>query len=90
MEKFESEAYTDRSNLPLDWAKEANCRGLEPKMFHTERGESTREAMAVCVGCVVVKECLHYALSNGIKYGIWGGKSERQRRILRRELSTND
>ncbi len=90
MEKFESEAYTDRSGLPNDWAKEANCRGLEPKMFHTERGESTREAMAVCVGCVVVEQCLHYALSNGIKYGVWGGKSERQRRILRRELSIKD
>ena len=85
MEKFESEAYIDRSGLPLGWAKEANCKGLDPNMFHVGRGESSKEAIAVCVGCIVVKECLHYALSNGIKVGVWGGKSEKQRRRLRSE-----
>jgi WhiB family redox-sensing transcriptional regulator len=90
MEKFESEAYVDRSGLPSDWAKEANCRGLDPAMFHTERGESTKEALAVCAGCIVVEQCLHYALSNKIKVGVWGGTSERQRRTMRRELSIKD
>ena len=85
MEKFESEAYIDRSELPNDWAKDANCKGLDPNMFHTGRGESTREALAVCVGCVVVNECLHYALSNSIKVGIWGATTERQRRKMRKE-----
>ena len=90
MEKFESEAYTDRSGLPNDWAKEANCKGLDPNLFHPARGESAREAIAVCAGCLVVEQCLHYALSNGIKVGIFGGKSERQRRVMRRELSIKD
>ena len=85
MEKLESEAYIDRSGLPNDWAKDANCKGLDPNMFHTGRGESTREALAVCVGCVVVNECLHYALSNSIKVGIWGATTERQRRKMRKE-----
>ncbi len=86
MEKFESEAYIDRSGLPNDWAKEANCKGLDPNMFHAARGESTKEAVAVCIGCVVVEQCLHYAISNGIKVGVWGGKSERERRRIRKEL----
>jgi WhiB family redox-sensing transcriptional regulator len=38
----------------------------------------------VCRGCVVREECLEYALSNGEKFGIWGGMSERERRRLRR------
>jgi glutamate formiminotransferase len=33
---------------------------------------------------VVREECLEYALSNGEKFGIWGGMSERERRRLRR------
>ena len=86
MEKLESESYNDYSGLPTDWAKQANCKGLDPNMFHTARGESTREALAVCAGCLVVKECLHYALSNSIKVGVWGGTSERQRRKLRKEF----
>jgi WhiB family redox-sensing transcriptional regulator len=32
----------------------------------------------------VREECLEYALSNGEKFGIWGGMSERERRRLRR------
>lgn len=83
MEKFESEAYIDRSGLPVGWANEANCRGLDPNMFHASRGESTKEAVAVCVGCIVVEQCLHYAISNNIKVGVWGGLSERQRRRIR-------
>ncbi len=90
MEKFESQAYIDRSGLPNDWAKEANCKGLDPNMFHAARGESTREAMAVCAGCIVVKECLHYALSNSIKVGIYGNTTERQRRKLRREMKSDE
>jgi WhiB family redox-sensing transcriptional regulator len=85
MEKGESEAYRDKSGLPGDWAKDANCRGLDPNLFHTGRGESTVEALAVCAGCLVVEQCLHYALSNSIKVGVWGKTTERQRRRLRRE-----
>jgi WhiB family redox-sensing transcriptional regulator len=34
---------------------------------------------------VVRLDCLEYALSNGEKFGIWGGLSERERRRLRRQ-----
>jgi WhiB family redox-sensing transcriptional regulator len=52
-------------------------------LFFPERGASTREAKAVCAGCPVRVECLDYALGNSIKYGIWGGLSEHQRRERR-------
>ncbi len=66
------------------WRKEANCRGLDPDLFYPERGVSTREAKEVCRGCVVREECLEFALANGEKFGIWGGKSERERRRIRK------
>jgi WhiB family redox-sensing transcriptional regulator len=66
------------------WQDQANCLGVDPDLFFPERGASTREAKEVCRGCVVREACLEYALTNGEKFGIWGGMSERERRRLRR------
>src|SRR5437773_1422965 len=66
------------------WQDYANCLGVDPDLFFPERGASTREAKEVCRGCVVREDCLEYALTNGEKFGIWGGMSERERRRLRR------
>ena len=81
-----------RITIPIDdqseghgWQDFANCLGVDPDLFFPERGASTREAKEVCRGCVVREECLEYALSNGEKFGIWGGMSERERRRIRRQ-----
>jgi len=66
------------------WQKNGNCRGMNPDFFFPERGASTKEAKAVCVGCPVKEQCLEYALRNSEKFGIWGGLSERERRRIRR------
>jgi len=80
-------------NVPVDissqseprvWQEYANCLGVDPDLFFPERGASTKEAKEVCRGCVVREDCLEYALSNGEKFGIWGGMSERERRRIRR------
>jgi len=73
---------SDLSETP--WQASANCLGVDPDLFFPERGGSTREAKEVCAGCVVRDECLDYALSTGEKFGIWGGLSERERRLVRR------
>lgn len=67
------------------WQERANCLGVDPDLFFPERGASTKEAKSVCGRCEVKGECLEYALSNGEKFGIWGGLSERERRRVRRE-----
>lgn len=67
------------------WQNEANCLGVDPDLFFPDRGTSTREAKEICRGCVVRLDCLEYALTNGEKFGIWGGLSERERRRLRRQ-----
>lgn len=67
------------------WRNYANCLGVDPDLFFPERGASTREAKEVCRGCVVKEECLEFALQSGEKFGIWGGKSERERRRVRRQ-----
>lgn len=67
------------------WRDQAECLGLDPDLFFPERGESTREAKAVCEDCVVREDCLEFAIANREKFGIWGGKSERERRAIRRQ-----
>lgn len=81
-------AFTDENTDTEEreqWWNLANCLGVEPNLFYPERGASTREAKAVCRGCTVRDDCLEYALSNGEKFGIWGGLSERERRRIRRQ-----
>jgi len=65
------------------WHVLAACRGVDPDLFFPERGASTREAKEVCRGCVVREDCLEYALVNRVKYGVWGGHSERERKRMR-------
>jgi WhiB family transcriptional regulator, redox-sensing transcriptional regulator len=68
----------------LTWQQFANCLGVDPDLFFPERGASTKEAKEVCRSCVVRADCLEFAITNGEKFGIWGGLSERERRRIRR------
>lgn len=67
-----------------DWMLAAACRGLDPELFFPPRGAPTDHAKAVCARCTVTAECLEYSLDGGEHHGIWGGKSERERRSIRR------
>jgi len=69
----------------VPWQRYGRCRGIDPDLFYPERGESTKEAKAVCRQCAVREDCLEYALANSERFGIWGMASERERRKMRRE-----
>lgn len=66
------------------WMDQGNCVGLDTNVFFPERGAPTIDAKEVCAGCPVQGECLEYALALGIKWGVWGGTSEYERREIRR------
>lgn len=72
-----------------DWRDDAECLGEDPDIFFPTQGESTDQARAICARCPVAAECLDFALAGGEKFGIWGGKSERERRRLRRERAAS-
>jgi WhiB family transcriptional regulator, redox-sensing transcriptional regulator len=44
-----------------------------------------KRARLLCSGCPVRFECLAEALDNRIEWGIWGGMTERERRLLLRQ-----
>ena len=85
-ETFDSQSFHDQSGLGFAWRDNAACKGMDVNMFYPERGKSPKEAVAVCAGCIVVKECLKYALDNNIKVGVFGGTTEFHRRKLKRNI----
>lgn len=65
------------------WATEAACAGQSPDDLFVQ-GAAQREARAVCSGCPVRLDCLADALDNAVRFGVWGGMTERERRALLR------
>lgn len=68
---------------PEPWMVDAACVGTDPEAFFPEKGQVSKEAKKVCLGCPVTLDCLAYALRNGERFGLWGGLSERERRRLK-------
>jgi WhiB family redox-sensing transcriptional regulator len=75
---------------PPEWMIGAVCAEVDPEIFFPEKGGSTRDAKRVCMGCDVRVECLEYALERQERFGIFGGKSERERRRILRERAAGE
>lgn len=74
-----------RSPEDLDWQDLGLCKESDPEAFFPEKGGSTKQAKDVCKRCPVIEKCLQYALANDERFGIWGGKSETERRKILKE-----
>jgi WhiB family redox-sensing transcriptional regulator len=70
------------ADVPWDWTALAACQYTDPDAFFPDRGESPVPAKRVCGSCEVRAECLEYALENRIPHGVFGGTTERQRRVI--------
>lgn len=66
------------------WRRKAMCLGAQTDKFFPGRGQDSQYAKNVCDSCNVSDSCLETALNTNVKFGIWGGKSERERRAIRR------
>jgi len=68
------------------WQDLANCLGVDPDVFFPfdSHDEDLAAAKAICAECSVRRQCLEYALTTRQDAGVWGGKSERERRRIRR------
>lgn len=73
----------ESSDESREWASMGRCVGRDPdELFVT--GAAQRVAAKVCNGCPVRLQCLSDALDNRVEFGVWGGLTERQRRMLLR------
>ncbi len=77
--------------LSDDWRQRAECAHYTGLVdFFPARGESAREAKAICAACPVQRECLDYALQSEAAYGVWGGLTERERHRMKRDRRRTD
>jgi WhiB family redox-sensing transcriptional regulator len=67
------------------WMEYGLCGQTDPESFFPEKGGSTREAKAICKSCDVRAECLDYAIDHDERFGIWGARSERERRKVKKD-----
>jgi WhiB family redox-sensing transcriptional regulator len=63
------------------WSSKAACLSVDPEALFVD-GAAQRKAADICRHCPVIAECLADALDNRIEYGVWGGMTVRQRRVL--------
>jgi WhiB family transcriptional regulator, redox-sensing transcriptional regulator len=69
----------------VEWVREARCKQHDPDVFFAQGAAEERLAVQVCRSCSVQEQCLAYALTSGIEFGVWGGLTENQRRQLIRD-----
>jgi WhiB family transcriptional regulator, redox-sensing transcriptional regulator len=67
-----------------DWTAAAACQHQHPDAFFVQGAAAQQRAKRLCRHCPVRAECLAEALDHQIKWGVWGGLTERERRGLLR------
>ena len=60
---------------------------MEQRIFFPNDKSDGLAAKTICRRCTVRAECLAEALGDPGLVGVWGGTTERDRRVLRRALS---
>ena len=66
------------------WRSARACISANTLTFFPRNRKQRLEALGYCEICLVRGECLKYALDNSIEFGIYGGKTEDERKIMLR------
>jgi WhiB family redox-sensing transcriptional regulator len=69
------------------WVVFSACRDRDSDLFFPETKAQERSALRICAICPVQAECLDYAFEADVRFGVWGGMSEKQRRRLARRIA---
>jgi WhiB family redox-sensing transcriptional regulator len=73
---------------------DAPCQSVDPETFFPDPTNLPliREAKSLCKQCnpETRNECLSFAMTNKIGYGIWGGLTQDERRNVRRRENRNE
>lgn len=80
-------AVPDVAARPTDWLAAAPCNADPEAMFPGSNDHDIEYAKSICRSCSVIERCLQWALDTGEQLGVWGGKSEDDRRRLKRRAA---
>lgn len=64
------------------WMRDAACQYTDPEVFFPSQGTSPLPARRICHRCPAVQQCLRWSLSTDNSYGVLGGHTAGERRIL--------
>lgn len=83
---------TNYSDLPQlrswgddKWREKAACKGHGADCFFPSKEQANlmqaciSESKLICSTCTVRKECLTFAIENGLRHGVYGGLAPRER-----------
>ena len=68
--------------LDQEWQEHASCRRLPVEVFFPLVEQEADDAKAVCQSCVVKDPCLEFAIEADERFGVWGGLTSDERRLL--------
>ena len=73
----------------LDWREHASCTDVNVNVFFPigvtgPAIDQIARAKAICASCPSRDCCLEFALVTHQDYGVWGGATEDERRVMRR------
>ena len=66
----------------IGWHTKAACKGADTDQFYSVDERHVQACFTICGRCEVATECLIWALEAEEQFGIWGGKTPLQRRLL--------
>jgi len=74
---------------PANWRAAGACLSADPDLFFpiSAKGPAEKQiarAKTICAGCRVRQECLEFAITHDLTYGIWGGTTLEDRQRARR------
>ena len=78
-----------------DWMIDGACRSSDTSLFFPvgsslKAKKKAEEAIKICESCPVICQCLDYSIHTNQDAGIWGGKDEEQRKMIRRKYKFSD
>ena len=71
----------------MEWIKLALCKEKTELFFPPEEEMKRasiiyKNAKAICKECPVINQCLEYALSEEMFFGVWGGTTPKERQTM--------
>ena len=74
----------------LDWAADAPCKDRTAELFASSEKQQRVAADKYCVPCPHRLNCLIYSLAHVENYGVWGGTTENERKVLIKKVYSLD
>jgi Transcription factor WhiB len=86
-ERTRGQSWQSAAMSAPELAGELPCQA-DPDLFFSKCRTDIKRAKRICLDCLALAACREWALTRAEWYGVWGGLSERERRLIYRYCMT--